>query len=167
MRQVPLILLALLALGLLGYAVNALVVAGKPRPRVAAPTPMQRDDAPAAHPPEQAATRLARALAASPEPEQASPEPDSDPAEPAALPVDRAAATAAFEQLLGQLAAYEGPRSLSQERSAELYRQLNDAFTGLSLHESDPAALEDAFARMQAEMGRLDLRRPAKRPSQE
>ena len=182
MKPAPLVALSALSLGLLSYAFYVVTLPSAPRPRrveaapAAAPSPRyEAEPAPI--------VRIAEALAAEPaavelqRPREAAPEPTPEaPGEidgAAALALgDRAAAEAAFERAIEGLVAIEGPKALGQERRAQLYREVNDAFTALSVHlgsgpEVDLEALEAAFQRMQAEVGRLDLRKRPKRPSQE
>ena len=182
MKPAPLVALSALSLGLLGYAFYVLTLPSAPRPRRAAPAPAA---APSPRYEAEAApiVRIAEALAREPvaleeevqRPREAAPAPEGpgeiDGAEALALG-DRAAAEAAFERAMEGLAAIEGPKAIGQERRAQLYREVNDAFTALSVHlgsgpEVDLEALEAAFQRMQAEVGRLDLRKRPKRPSQE
>lgn len=163
MRAPLFLTLAAVSLGLVGYAVVSLQTPPSPRSRAEAPKAEDRKEpaTPAAEPP---LVRFARSAAApptmAPEARQEAPEPAPEPtSSPEALPLDRAATEAAFDALLGRLEAISEPRKLSPDLRAELFRQTNDALAALSTQLGDDTeALEDAYARVQAEVRRLRLR---------
>lgn len=161
MRAPLLLAFAAASLGLVAYALYSLQAPPAPRPRAAPSTAAPR--APAAVSPRSEAPieRIARVAAAAPpidvEPErpiERAPEPAPE------LPVSRAATEAAFDALMTELEAIPNARALDPERRAKLYRDANDMLSAMTIQlgEDETEALEEAYMRVQTQVGRLRLR---------
>ncbi|MEZ4453669.1 MAG: hypothetical protein R3B09_29715 [Nannocystaceae bacterium] len=170
MRAPLLLAFAATSLALVGYAVYSLQAPPAARVRSGAAStpataPSIAEPAALQEPPIQ---RIARAAAASAEPPaderayaaEPEPPPEPEPAAPPAVPVTRQATEAAFDALMTELEAIPSPRALNPERRAELYRATNDTFAALTIQlgEDESEAIEDAYMRVQAQVGRLRLR---------
>jgi hypothetical protein len=156
--------LALVALAGVTVVAGALAVAAlrappPPQP-VAAPTPAPAPSGPRADPTPTLADAVQRVIDPPPEPETLRSTPV----------VGRADAEADFDALMDRLDALaDAGTKLPRARRDEIYRNVNDAFSGLSAtldpnSEADMQLLEDANIRMKAMLHELGVRVPLRPP---